>query len=614
MLTPQIRLSFALTTSIKSQLYIFSLLFIGLLLSCEKKDLPPPTPPAPPTLSLSIENALSSIRLSAGVQNLSKDKIKETGFVWSTQANFNIESNGVYSFATGAESITFSYDIVSTLIKDNTYYVKAYYIDQSNTYHYSEAKSFKANGTKNPYLEFPGEYTWGERAKLTLNNDVNAKSSDVEIFIAPNMVLKPVEIKGKDIFFIVPQELTQKRSEVYVTILGQKSTIQYLGLKSPTITATSATEIFPDTEMTITGNNFNPILALNIVKIGSFRLELLSGSTTSLKVKVTNLLLSELGKLIIQTGPETLGVSLNDFYAYKHFKSQPDFPGEPRTNPVVLHLDGNLYVGLGRSKATSIGMKDWWKLNLNTNTWTRMADCPASAWIVSSFSAGNQGYVGMGNLNGEFSNDFYCYSPATNTWAKIASCPAPVTRDLSTFSTPEAGYLIGGSREKAVPDVWKYTVSTKSWTRLADFPGVPTTFSNTFVIGNKGYYLGGSSTTLNHLRREAWSLNFTTGKWERIADVPQEAGYYYGFSFAIQGKGYLGGGITDKNFSGDTSPFVFEYNPSSNTWIKKDQILELNSRAATGFVSDGNVGYILCGHINSTNFGVGSSKFLKFFP
>lgn len=88
-----------------------------------------------------------------------------------------------------------------------------------------------------------------------------------------------------------------------------------------------------------------------------------------------------------------------------------------------------------------------------------------------------------------------------------------------------------------------------------------------FSIGNKGYLCSGSDTnniTLNDL----WEYDATTNAWTQKANLiggPRRSA----FAFAINGLGYVGGGIADSNTTGTLYGDFYAYDPISNLWTSK---------------------------------------------
>lgn len=88
-----------------------------------------------------------------------------------------------------------------------------------------------------------------------------------------------------------------------------------------------------------------------------------------------------------------------------------------------------------------------------------------------------------------------------------------------------------------------------------------------FSIANKGYLCCGSDTnniTLNDL----WEYNPTTNVWTQKANLIGGT-RRSAFSFSINGLGYVGGGIADSNTTGVLYGDFYAYDPTTNTWTQK---------------------------------------------
>lgn len=172
----------------------------------------------------------------------------------------------------------------------------------------------------------------------------------------------------------------------------------------------------------------------------------------------------------------------------------------------------------------------------------------------SNFGAGiNENWVQFGDEMAEVES-------ATPT--QLVVIVPPNTKSGSTISVVVAG-------EKRTESTATFTVKTGSWKKIADAPfiGESATVA-TFTIGQSAYFAYGQSTPYGGVTVDAglWQYNQTSGLWTKktpiAADFEQDGSSAWGGS---NGKGYLLGS------SGD----LYEYNPESDSWLKKAAMPDL---------------------------------------
>jgi len=164
------------------------------------------------------------------------------------------------------------------------------------------------------------------------------------------------------------------------------------------------------------------------------------------------------------TGVDSSDLSLRDFWEYNPLSNgwtrKADFGGIARCFASGFSVNSRGYLGTGMDsfvtnsattllvvladhKLSSVGfslMRDVWEFEPLANTWTRRADFGGTGRaMLTGFSIGNKGYVGMGG-------------------------------DRSVWK-----------------DTWEFDPLANSWTRKADFGGFPRAGAAGFVIGNRGY-------------------------------------------------------------------------------------------------------------------------------
>lgn len=126
-------------------------------------------------------------------------------------------------------------------------------------------------------------------------------------------------------------------------------------------------------------------------------------------------------------------------------------PFAPMEQQVSFEINGEWYIGLGGKfnlDYSTTPMKQFWKYNPSTNTWTRIADFPGQ-WQKepTAFEINGKGYVFLGCIppatdpfgshSTTFTREFWEYDPQADLWRKI-NLPAgkgPLTGEKYSVGT-----------------------------------------------------------------------------------------------------------------------------------------------------------------------------------
>ena len=297
------------------------------------------------------------------------------------------------------------------------------------------------------------------------------------------------------------------------------------------------------------------------------------------------------------------GDQLNDFWSYdfktKIWSPVTAFPGSPREKAVGFSVNNKAYIGLGEyNHYVKIGdrierypLKDFWEYDPLTNKWTQLPDFPGGERSNSiGFALNGNGYVGLGdNENSKkFSDDFWRFDPSINLWTQLPNFPGGIRSEAVGFAIDNKAYVgLGRTDYYTSPslnsDFWSFDPTLNTWTKKADMPIAP--LSN-------GYY--------NWAEKGRASAN----------------------AFSINGKGYVGNGYSKKEYTPFASDFqnandFWEYNPTTDVWIQKQNSLNYSSytfvfnNSTNGFFGGGEI------YTQEGNHGskvVLTSTFHKFTP
>lgn len=196
------------------------------------------------------------------------------------------------------------------------------------------------------------------------------------------------------------------------------------------------------------------------------------------------------------------------------------------------------------------------------------------------FSLNGKIYVGGGVVQKNVANnELVEYDPTNDMWISKGNLPGASNRSEGiNFVINGKGYIGLGCENwltisapyNYLKDLWEYDVATDKWTQKANFPGDPRVEAISFVINNKAYVIGGyySSTSTDRLK-DVWEYDPVTDKWTKKNDFPNVNSILGGVGVSYNGKGYIVCGMLFSSSSAVVSKDVFEYDPNSDKWVKK---------------------------------------------
>lgn len=284
----------------------------------------------------------------------------------------------------------------------------------------------------------------------------------------------------------------------------------------------------------------------------------------------------------------------------------PSVPGIGRIGAFGLSIENKGYIGSGASS----GSPGFVEYDPTTNKWTKKQDFPGGNWYdAETFTIGSKGYVCLG-FPGPGKN-LWEYDPAMDKWSRKADLPLSPTPFYSNTIT---GFTIGNKGYVGVfcgsLHLYEYNPEQNVWIKKASLPTGNRSGAVAFSIGNKGYVgLGvkksnkdGSDTFMNDL----WEYNPDTNTWIRKADFPG-GGRWYSAAFTIKDKGYVGTGLSSFNYETGFKNDMWQYDSVSDTWTQLNLAGLPERSRAVGF-SIGNSGYIGTGFMGNHS----RSDFWKF--
>ncbi|MGV3587661.1 MAG: Kelch repeat-containing protein [Adhaeribacter sp.] len=187
---------------------------------------------------------------------------------------------------------------------------------------------------------------------------------------------------------------------------------------------------------------------------------------------------------------------------------EKDFPGDARLNPVSGVFANKIYFGLGYDlppKYTMGGLRlknDLWEYNLQTKTWTRLANFPQTGRMGNaSFMVGPQLHVVGGYERYRTNKENWCYNVLTNKWTRKADYPGQGFTAFAGFAVENYGYVGLGevgvyssmNDRSLYPTFFRYNPQADRWNRVSDFNGNVPIDKHTTSQANLGFLIGPES-------------------------------------------------------------------------------------------------------------------------
>ena len=239
-----------------------------------------------------------------------------------------------------------------------------------------------------------------------------------------------------------------------------------------------------------------------------------------------------------------------------------------------------------------------------TSHWEPITEIPTKRKSFSTTVVDDKIYLIGGTLfengRGPFGlSTVEVYDPEMNTWQKIADMPTP-RADAGTAVIDGTIYVFGGyngldnrgENFKFLDTVEAYNPQSDTWDRKQDMP-YPCSNFGIGVVAGKAYMIGGladfNKETPNSLewtdRVEAYDPQ--TDTWTKCAKMPTRRDYF-GVA-VISNRIYIVGGRGWPKVGNPGGTFLTvmeEYNPTTNRWRKKNDILDLRLYSSTVVVGE----------------------------
>jgi N-acetylneuraminic acid mutarotase len=191
--------------------------------------------------------------------------------------------------------------------------------------------------------------------------------------------------------------------------------------------------------------------------------------------------------------------------------------GLERASAVGFSGGGYGFVALGAGASSPL--KDTWRYDPESDSWTQVADYLGSARIGAvAFVIDNIAYVGTGQDEDGLTSDFYSYTIATNTWHVRSDFAGGSRKEAVGFTMGGKGYVgTGRGPSGYLADFWEYDTSHDEWTEKAELPGAARIGAVGCAIFPKAYVMLGEDSDFNY-REDVWEYNYFGDIWTQRAN------------------------------------------------------------------------------------------------
>ena len=235
-------------------------------------------------------------------------------------------------------------------------------------------------------------------------------------------------------------------------------------------------------------------------------------------------------------GRDSSGTSHNDLWRYTPatdtWENLGATPLTKRVNATACVCGKSVYLGLGffgrHSNDTSY-LRDWWKFNTATDTWTQLADYPNSYTDrATAFAGDGEMYVGYGFYY-NYRRDIFRYSIAENRWDSIDVGVGfhgyPDRSFGGTGCTCQGRHFMGTGYYGNSLKWWAEFLPEGAWVKKKEVPGrtrtlAACTATDQYIYLCGGVHYGGVNTNgevLQDIRR----YDPQKDEWKWVGVMPQ---------------------------------------------------------------------------------------------
>ena len=507
-------------------------------------------------------------------------EIKSYGFVWSEDELPDLIYADKVVFDNNIFSESFSAEISSNLVENQSYYVRSFIVTADFTV-YGQQVTFVSLGSGAPIISSisPLMGTIGDTVNIagsgfSYQNDRNEISFNQ--VTAPTIVSSDTLLKA-----VVPLGLTDDEIQISVSVLGNEAPFEepYI-ITTPTISSIAPTALAIDDTLTIFGSEFSLINEANEISINGINSEVVESRKHELKAIVPAGLTTENSVQLGIAGKQAIASQQLTFIEPEFITLSPTTASFNETVTITgNHLSSkmeNNRVMIGETEAEIIStsktevqfiipedLENW----QNTVTYEAAGHSfefnflNLSQPVITSIAPDliTTYYNGEMEINGENFNSINNKNTVQidGRWAQIVSASnnqIVIRFPRNQMMEENQSFIANVDIEVTVldqpvilEDVLEMNYQS-TWTKLGELPDIRREFALSYYFNGKAYIgLGGWSESYNDI----WEYDLETDSWDQLPDFPNER-------------------IVNSSRGTDSNPNAFSHNDELYFYVNKE--------------------------------------------
>ena len=251
-----------------------------------------------------------------------------------------------------------------------------------------------------------------------------------------------------------------------------------------------------------------------------------------------------------------------------------------RTSATCFTYNGKVYVFGGRSASTNYHtgfLSDYWCYDPSTDIWSALPALPFKARTkAAAVVIGDELYCGLGfngyiNIDSCYLRDWWRCDMLTGSWQRLADFPTTDTNMPFVAAYEGRIFTLFGTHSGSSRLIYEYDIATDSWSRweddwhIAELGGTTGVQVEEMCYVGGGYFLG--------MLNDCYAVNLSERTLSKRRSMP-DGGRLFASAASLDGHLYffggrhIGGTVTTEKIYND----ILEYDVSSNRWRRVGQL------------------------------------------